>query len=85
MATRLFKVWSLIYLRLYTTNFCVVIMNIAKKLNIPSEYIKEIKNQTPEKGLIDFNHPPNGKKKGTKRLEPDNGFSCSKSSTVLQD
>ena len=83
MATRLFKIQSLIYLHLYITNFCIVIINIAKKLNIPSKYIEEIKNQTPKKGLIDFNHPLSGKKKGTKRPELDNGFSYSKSSTTL--
>ena len=65
------------------TNFCIVIMNIAKKLNILSEYVKEIKNQTPKKGLIDFDYPFSSKKKGIKRLELDNGFSCGKSLTVL--
>ena len=85
MATRLFKIWSLIYLHLYTTNFCVIIINIIKKLNIPSKYIKEMKNQTLKKGLINFNYPFNGKKKGIKRLELDNGFSRSKSLTVPQD
>ena len=82
MATRLFKIWSLIYLHLYTTNFCVIIINIIKKLNIPSEYIEEMKNQTPKKGLINFNYPLSSKKKGIKRLEPDNRFSYSKSLTT---
>ena len=63
MATKFFKVWSLIYLHLYTTNFCVVIINIVKKLNIPSKYVEEMKNQTPKKGLIDFDHPFSSKKK----------------------
>ena len=64
------------------TNFCVVIINIAKKLNVLSKYIKEMKNWTSKKGLIDFNYPPSGKKKGTKRLELDNRFSCSESLTA---
>jgi hypothetical protein len=80
---RLFKVWSLIYIYLYTTNLCTVIINIAKKLSVPSEYIKEIKNWTLDKGLIDFDHPPSSKKKGIKRLKPDNGFSHSEFLTVL--
>ena len=83
MAIRLFKVWSLIYIHLYTTNFCAVIINITKKLNILSKYIKEIKNWTPKKGLINFNYPSSSKKKGIKRPELDNGFSYSKSLTML--
>ena len=83
MAIRLFKVWSLIYIHLYTTNFYVVIINIAKKLNVLSKYIEEMKNWTPKKGLINFNYPFNSKKKGIKRLELDNGFSYSKSLTTL--
>jgi len=83
MAIRLFKVWSLIYIHLYITNFCIVIINIAKKLNILSEYIEEMKNWTPKKGLINFNYPFNSKKKGIKRPELDNGFSCGKSLTAL--
>ena len=83
MAIRLFKVWSLIYIHLYTTNFYIVIIKIAKKLNILSKYVKKIKNWTPKKGLINFNYFPSSKKKGIKRLELDNGFSYSKSLTAL--
>jgi len=82
MATRLLKVWSLIYIYLYITNFYIVIINIAKKLNVLSKYVKEIKNWTPNKDPVNFNHPPNSKKKGIKRLEPDNGFTYSKSLTA---
>ena len=85
MATRLFKVQRLIYIHLYTTNFYIVIINIAKKLNILSEYVKEIKNWTPKKGLINFNYPPNSKKKGIKRPELDNGFIYSKFLTTPQN
>ena len=83
MAIRLFKVWSLIYIHLYITNFCIVIIKIAKKLNILSKYVKEIKNWTPKKGPINFNYSFSSKKKGIKRPELDNRFSYSKSLTAL--